>query len=452
MEQLPAAVGEFAAYLRDLLARVDESGGWCGVFWQRDPDGMTACLHGWEVPPWDVVEALLQDLSTTHGQAAADHETPWARALHDASLQAYDAHPGAHDLLGDRLDVMLREQRYAAERIRELGELLRTAAPDDAERVQVDLAWAHDDHDRATARCAELRTRMERVRDTRPGPSAPPAAVREHPEPRTTTRAPRPRGARYAGLDLDDGTSQAADPVPTSAPTSAPTSVFADPHARAPHVSPPATAATPRGARYAGLTDDSASSPETRPQTSPDTSSRPAPAASRATADAVEDLLTLRGQGRSGEAYAVLCEAAQWPAPQLPPLAAALHRAGLGADWATLLWEVASLPPDRLAAAADALTAAGRADDCHQLLRQGAARPAPEIAAAIRALDDAGRGREADALLEAYVRVRTPEEAARVAQGDPQRLVPRLLDTARAVSAERHRDLTHALRVSGLST
>ncbi|MFP3987053.1 hypothetical protein U9R90_06025, partial [Streptomyces sp. E11-3] len=159
VEQLPAAVGEFAAYLRNLLARLDERGGWCGVFWQRDPDGMAACLDGREVPPWDVVEALLQDLAADLGQAAAEREAHWARELHRASLAAYDSRPGGYEMLGDRLDVMLREQRYAAERIRELGELLPTAAPEDVERLRLDLAWARDDHERATARCAELRAR-----------------------------------------------------------------------------------------------------------------------------------------------------------------------------------------------------------------------------------------------------------------------------------------------------
>ncbi|MFF1628321.1 hypothetical protein ACFVXV_23330, partial [Streptomyces sp. NPDC058272] len=59
VEQLPGQVREFARYLNGLMERLDQGGGWCGVFWQRDPDGMRACLDGWEVPPWDVVEALL---------------------------------------------------------------------------------------------------------------------------------------------------------------------------------------------------------------------------------------------------------------------------------------------------------------------------------------------------------------------------------------------------------
>lgn len=107
--------------------------------------------------------------------------------------------------------------------------------------------------------------------------------------------------------------------------------------------------------------------------------------------------------------------------------------------------------PDRLVAAADALAAAGRTEDCRGLLRQGVARPAPDIADAVLALDEAGREREAAALLDAYLRVRTPEEAARIAETDPDHLVPRLLTAAHAVSPEHHWDLMHALRVAGLT-
>jgi hypothetical protein len=173
--------------------------------------------------------------------------------------------------------------------------------------------------------------------------------------------------------------------------------------------------------------------------------------ARRATTETVGTLIRLRSEGRSGEAHAVLVEAAYWPAARFPLLAAELHRAGLDADWATLLWEAASLPADRLVAAADALVAAGRTADGQQMLRQGVARPAPEIGAAVLSLAEEGRRREIDALLDAYVRVRTPEEAARSAEADPQRLVPLLLEAARGVSDERHWDLVHALRVAGFT-
>ncbi|MGW7071696.1 hypothetical protein ACWGII_37720 [Streptomyces sp. NPDC054855] len=162
--QLPDQVREFARYLRDLLARLDPGAGWCGVFWSRDPEGMQACLDGSEVPPWDVVEALLHDLAARYGAQTAERETERARALHTASLAAYDARAGGRGLLGERLDMMLTEQRFAVERQVELGYSLAAAdTPDEVERLHRDLAWVRDDHERATARCAELRQRIDRL-------------------------------------------------------------------------------------------------------------------------------------------------------------------------------------------------------------------------------------------------------------------------------------------------
>ncbi|WP_409060546.1 hypothetical protein [Streptomyces sp. SYP-A7185] len=162
--QLPDQVREFARYLKDLLARLDTGAGWCGVFWARDPEGMQACLDGSEVPPWDVVEALLHDFATGYGQRAAERETERAKALHTASLTAFDARAGGRRLLGERLDLMLTEQRFAVERQVELGYSLAAAdTPDEVERLNRDLAWVRDDHERATARCAELRERIERL-------------------------------------------------------------------------------------------------------------------------------------------------------------------------------------------------------------------------------------------------------------------------------------------------
>ncbi|MEU3840551.1 hypothetical protein AB0E88_11015 [Streptomyces sp. NPDC028635] len=163
VEQLPGAVREFVGYLDALLGRLDTGDGWCGVFWQRDPDGMRACREGREVPPWDVVVALLQDLAARHGPRVAARESERARALHAAAVTAYDARPGGREALADRLDVMLREQRYAAERCAGLTRALASAATrEEADALRVDLAWSRDDHDRATARCAELRARMAR--------------------------------------------------------------------------------------------------------------------------------------------------------------------------------------------------------------------------------------------------------------------------------------------------
>ncbi|MFJ9241269.1 hypothetical protein [Streptomyces sp. NPDC101776] len=556
VDQLPGQVREFANYLDGLLARLDQGGGWCGVFWQRDPDGMQACLGGREIPPWDVVEALLQDLAAEYGHGVATQEKERARALHAAALAAFDARPGSRDALGDRLDVMLREQKYAAERQAELGRLLNVARTrEEADALRLDLAWAHDDHERATARCTELRARIEqldnyahfqggrgvvhrdrhgnvfrvddmpqgqndsaydqgnsaydrnaaphrlprqrdaeqipgngpqggygsadgpvgtrrdgRVPDARrgyeeferanPGYGDPePAPDYGNPdlapefeapdamangftdadpatEPPDQTEAPAPKqrkrrrgSARFAGLAEDD-TASARTPDPAAAVPELPAPA-------------PTTRRTPRGARFAG-----AARPAERvqPQREPlDAEAR------QGTVEAVQRLVGLRREGRSGEAHALLVEAAYWPAARFPLLAAELQRAGLGADWATLLWEAASLPADRLVGAADALVAAGRTADGEQILRQGVARPATEIGEAVLALAAEGRRREIMALLDAYVRVRTPEEAARSVAADPQQLVPLLVEAARGVSDERHWDLVHALRVAGFT-
>ncbi|EGX56447.1 hypothetical protein SZN_27711, partial [Streptomyces zinciresistens K42] len=166
-------MGEFADYLNGLMARLDQRGGWCRVFWRRDPEGLRACLDGREVPPWDVVESLLRDLGGQYGPGGVGPEAGRARALHTAALTAFDARPGGRDALGDRLGRMLREQRVAAERRAELDRLLSVASgPQRTEALRLDLAWARDDHERATARCTELRARLSRLDHAPDGPRA----------------------------------------------------------------------------------------------------------------------------------------------------------------------------------------------------------------------------------------------------------------------------------------
>lgn len=590
VDQLPAQVREFVNYLDGLVARLDQASGWCGVFWQRDPEGMQACLDGREVPPWDVVEALLHDLAGQYGPGGAAPEAERARALHTAALAAYDARPGGREALGDRLDVMLREQRYAAERQAELGRSLAAAGSrKQADTIRLDLAWARDDHERATARCAELRSRMADL--DRRAASAQGQAIRREREqvgegalfraddgfggatsgggrfgdgrfghdgvghggvgrggvgrgrfgddeftgggpgddrsggdgvghgraddgglddggfPRGPSghggfRSDRPTGERFvAEASAVDGTQpgqaglsgegsqntpgqRAARPAAGTTfwaaeeQGSAASGAAGRPDARgtqrkrrrgsarfagmveeetAPVVGPPAAVPTlptlpaqpvtsrrtPRGARFAGAEAETPAMPA-EPRAEPtDVADR------REVVAAVETLVRLRAEGRSGEAHALLVEAAYWPAVRIPLLAAEMQRAGLGADWATLLWEAASLPAERLVAAADALTAAGRTEDGERILRQGVGRPAHEIGQAVVALAGEGRHREVRALLDAYVRVRTPEEAARSAAPDPKTLVPLLLAAAQGVSDECQWDLVHALRVAG---
>ncbi|MFI5754972.1 hypothetical protein [Streptomyces sp. NPDC051569] len=529
VHQLPWEIREFARYLRELTALLDPEAGWYGVFGHRDPDGLRACRDGAEIPPWDVVESLIQDLTAGRDPHTVATETERARRLHAASVAAHDRRPGGREALAERLRLMLREQAFAAGRADELVRLVRTApaGTPDAERHEHDLAWIRDDHARASARCAELRSRIDalttpgrgaatprpaapdgwfRIEDPAPdedaafGESGPPAArsgpgrraagadardPAERPgasgtrgvphwagtaeesgreltepavsedsarsraqapaKPKETPKGPKeskgkkrvpaprraPRGARFAGLEIDeaDGTGESGTPgeeaaVPEPAPGA-----------------PPYAPAAPRGARFGGV--PAAPTGEAAPAYAPEDR--------QAAARTVAALIRLRAEGRTGEAHVVLCEAAGRPPAQLPLLAAELHRAGLGADWAELLWEAAWLPPAQLAAAAGALAAAGRDGDCGHLLRQGAARPADEITDAVLALGEAGRAPEAKALLSAFVQTRTPADAVRVAAPDPVRLVPQLLDAARAVSMSRVHDLVHALRAAGIA-
>ncbi|MEG8278266.1 hypothetical protein [Streptomyces sp. AHA2] len=545
-EQLPGAVREFANHLDGLLARLDPSGGWCAVFWRRDPEAMRACLDGREVPPWDVVDSLLSDLAAGHGPGAAARETARMRALHTAALRARDSVPGARAALHHRLEALLGAQRAAAERRAALARGLAAAPTRDvADALARDLAWAEDDHERASARCAELRARITDAeahggaepvaadacgddrdgsggaagapRPSRSGPNrtadasghgrgaragsaqAQPRAARDAPVeaaaaypggrdrsagsagvpahgpgqpggdggvfPRHpgapdaragdgargpsagAVRGARPRkrrrgGARFAGSVEEEGGSAA---VPDAAGPG-----LAGPGFPAPA---PAAALTPRGARFAGAVDDAAGPVRGAgaevPAGMPETGASVPAGVREEAGEVVAALARLRGQGRGGQAHVLLAEAAQGDPTRLPAFAEELHRAGLDADWQTLLWEAACLPAVRLVAVADALTAAGRAEDGRQVLRQGVARPPGEIGGAVLGLLDDGRDREARALLDAYVRARPPEEAARSAEPGPRRLVPLLLQAARAVSDRRGRDIAHALRAAG---
>ncbi|MFK8912578.1 hypothetical protein ACJA3G_36910, partial [Streptomyces sp. YS-3] len=211
VNQLPVDIGTFVRYLGRLAALLDRHGGWYAVFRQRDPGGLAACFEGRAIPPWDVVESLLQDLAPTHGPEAVARETVRARALHTAATAAYDTRPGGREALREQLTVMLREQTRAADR-------LPGAAPNE-------LAWIQDDLARATARCAELRARIaalgpevprgwfgERAVARSRGEGAPVApAAPDAPEQAPRVPAARPavrrpsRGARFAGIEAGGG-------------------------------------------------------------------------------------------------------------------------------------------------------------------------------------------------------------------------------------------------------
>ncbi|WP_443045905.1 hypothetical protein [Streptomyces sp. KY75] len=442
-----------------MTARLDPGRGWYGVFTRRDPQGMRSCLDGVEILPWDVVESLLADLAEVHGAYFAEQVSVRAAALYSASAAAHDRRPGGRQELVHRLELMIREQGRAAERLRTAG--AGGVDPADPEAV----AWAHDDHRRASARCAELRKRLaavtvphpragagpERVpgpapeREVAPEPvpnpvpeSAPASGGGEAPgwsrsrrpaagpAPEPAPRRKKPRGARFAGLDVDDeeATAYAPRPFPPC------------PHPRRRAAPPRAVPGSAVGLRR-----------RRRRRPRPRRSAGPGRRRGRGRRRRAARPAAGRGAQRRGP-----CRALRGGGLARAPAAGAGGRPvpGLAADWTTLLWEASSLPPAGFAAAAGALAAAGRDEDCGLLLRQGVARPAAEVAEAVLALDGAGREGEARALLGAFVRVRTPQEAAELAGGGGDRVLPHLLAAAREVSVEREWDLIHALRVAGV--
>ncbi|WP_030155220.1 hypothetical protein [Streptomyces sp. NRRL S-244] len=488
------AIGQLSGYLRGLTQRLDLGTGWYGEFLRRDPQGLRDCLDGAAMPPWDVVESLLGDLEGIRGAELAAREREYAARLRAAAVGVWDRLPGGAEELRTLLAAAADQRSVSEAATRTLTARLG-AAPDpaEAETLTRELAWIQDDTARAASRHEDLMSRLRALE----APAALPSSHPDHsapPEPGWSAgpapaEAGPPAGA-WAGVGEDGpvpgvprqrqaGEERTEPPVGRAegrwlrgarraggaryagAPAAAP--------APAPFTPPPGhpaeAAAAPRGARFAhsgtiGRPRFAPPEPEHFAPAEPE--SRPAAPGWDARAGApgadgpgpggiaavIGELLGLRTQGRGGEAHALLCEAAAWPAARLPGFADELVRAGLGADWATLLWEAASLPPERLAAAAAALGEAGRHADCETLLRQGAARPAAEIADAALALAGTGRTREADALLGAFVKVRTAEEAVRLARRDPQWFTPRLLRAAEALSDAHHRDLVHALRVA----
>ncbi|MDJ0371673.1 hypothetical protein QMK19_18805 [Streptomyces sp. H10-C2] len=476
--ELADSTKEFTEYFRELVAGLGDSPGWYGTLSQRDPGGVNAYEQGVELAPWDVVHAVLHDLAALRGVPVEATTVGRAHRLYRAAAAARDAAPGSETALRARLEAMLRERHDAVLREREAAHAVNAYAATGADPDSPAaggpanaLAWARDDRERANARCAELRARLDAVEtrlaeqfftdrsaaDRSPAPddwfrartpdvAQPPhgaaAGPAEPPEPTAPggrgsrrARAPgrsagsRPRGARFA-TSFDEVPEEGHEVRPAGPPGSAPAGPAAAP------------APTPRGARFAGA------AAEQPPPQAAAARSDAGPRQARARGEAAR-LGGLRHAGRGGEAYVVLCEAAAGPAEALPVLARELERAGLAADVATLLWEFAALQPDRLAAAAAALAQDGRTGDCRTLLHQAAARPAAEVAVVAAALYDENRHDEAETLLVAVVRTRPPEDAAGIARERPGLAAP-LLAAAALISKPRRRDIAAALRRAGL--
>ncbi|MFD7032892.1 hypothetical protein ACFWAR_33210, partial [Streptomyces sp. NPDC059917] len=233
------AITQLAAHLRELTGSLDPGAGWYGEFLRRDPDGMRACLDGDAIPPWDVVESLLQDLARLRGAPYAAERADRAARLRAAAVLAHDRQPGGEA----ELHVLLAAtgaQRGACEgAVHDLTARLSGAAdPAVAAGLARELSWTRDDLARAASRCADLADRLTAlapplpaVPRQRPPVGRPEAGPREAAEagPGSATPAPggrgasrRPRrsgGARFAGgAPLGDAAAVAAPPGLADAP------------------------------------------------------------------------------------------------------------------------------------------------------------------------------------------------------------------------------------------
>ncbi|MFG1810296.1 hypothetical protein [Streptomyces sp. NPDC049040] len=454
---------EFTYYFRSLVAALGGRPGWYGRYAQRDPGAARDHENGREVPPWDVVRAMLHDLAAHSGAGGVDPaEAGRAYALHRAALAAEDAAPGAAARLHARIAAATGARESAVTRAREAARAY--ARQPTAGRAQA-LAWTRDELARTTSRCTDLHQRLAALTPPglpgTPGPALPDAG--QDPQ----APAPRPRGARFAGAP--------EGPAPDPGARSARAQEAGGP-ARAgggrSEAQGPAAVRRPRGARFAGVDEgpatdpvvprgaDFAGLPEAAPAAvrmprgarfagAPQPAAEPVrPAAhTRWVAEARAEALRLgrlRQAGESGAAYLVLSAVAEGPADRIPYVVRELERTGLAADVSTLLWEIAALPPQPVAEAVAALAADGRGDHSRTLLHQVAARPAQDVGLVADLLHGGGRAAEAGELLETVARGRPAEAAAAVARARPALTGP-LLAAAARVSQPCHRDLAAAL-------
>ncbi|MCE7081597.1 hypothetical protein [Streptomyces sp. ST2-7A] len=428
----------FTAEFRSLVEALDPAAGWFAAFGRRVPGDMDLWSAGRELPPWDVVADLLQDLAARYGAAEAERRGRRIRSRYELARRARDSRPDAREDLTRRLGREDQAEIDAHRHGRELAAAERAARlagrPEEAERLTALRMWAADDEERARGRRAELRRRLNAL----PAPTEPAVPPQPGPPPAEGTGpadvspativptgkpARRPRGARFAGIE--------EDPAPTAPAT-------------APAASRDATESRrPAGSRFAGA-EGGAASPTTPTRRVVFTEED-----RRIAGEIAGRLARLRARGLSADLYMTLCGAVAGPPQHLPLLVESMEREGLGPEIATLLWEAATLPPGPVVAIAEALADRGRESECRQLLRQAAARPVADTGAIAGALLAAGRSEEAVTLLASLVRARRAEEAVGAALDNPDLLAPVLLDAALSVSPRHHNAVAGELRRAG---
>lgn len=402
----PGSVTAFTTWFRSATAGLGADRGWFAVFLARDPQGMRAFLSGAQIPPWDVVASLLHDLEQMRGAGSGNRAD--VRKLHQEAFREHGLRTGRH-ALAQRLEFERSERDKAQEHLILLGD----RAEANGSRTEA-LRVAHDVHQRAMARCAELQRRLAELD--------------------TLTLAPAHQ-------------KPVADPAPEPAKAQ-PTQDAARRRAEALGVlGSLAFGAQGAQLQYLILADDER---ESRGQVEQ---------AEDVATTAIEwqedrqiawQLARLRASDSGGQAHVLVCDAVAGPPRRLPRLARAFEETGQAHEVSVLLWETALLPPAQLCMAVVAFSGEGRRDDVNLLLRHASVRQPADIGALVLALVAARHPSDASLVLQTVIRGRTRDFAVDVARVDSA-LVPLLLGAARDISSGHEAHLEYALRVEGLT-
>ncbi|MFC7885138.1 hypothetical protein ACFUVV_25165 [Streptomyces sp. NPDC057376] len=362
---------------------------------------MRTFLSGAEIPPGDVVTSLLYDAEQVGGPVLGILGEAWT--LHREALNEHDLRSGRRALVM-RLNLEEAQQKATRERL----DVLIARGQDSG--VPDHVMWtARDLHQRAAARCAELRRRLD-------------------------------------GLDSAEVTVEAKTPVtsPGLAPVAGGTAARTARRSRSEMIG---------GFLGAALAPESQTMSAPSPRTAEEENPSGIPAEDTAAVAAswreahqiAWQLAKLRAEGSGGAAHVLLSETVAGPPRRLPCLAQALENTGQDADVPILLWETASLPPEQLAVALVAFTEAAREDDIMMLLRHASARPPEDITALLHSLVTVGHVPQARRLLRDIIRTGHQRTVVDLAHAD-RSVIALLLQAAADVSDGQRAQLDYALR------
>ncbi|NJQ17515.1 hypothetical protein HCN52_21905, partial [Streptomyces bohaiensis] len=194
----------FTVELRALTAELDPGAGWFAAFARRAPAELETWLAGLDLPPWDVVADLVQDLACGAGPRAAREREERLRTGYAAAAAAQDGRPAARDDLLRRVGLAEHAAREAVERGHRLAVAEQSARSaghgQEGDRLATLRMWAEDDGARHRARLAELHARAAALSAVGAG--------------RTVQRTGAAPAARGAGAPQDG----ADGPVPATPP------------------------------------------------------------------------------------------------------------------------------------------------------------------------------------------------------------------------------------------